>query len=180
MPPPALEFSHMGLYVTDLEAMRDFYTRVLCFLVTDEGLLRGRTLLFLSRDAREHHQIVLVEGRPPEGPYNVVNQVSLRAGSLVELRAFIAGLRREGITDLRTVTHGMAWSVYFPDPEGNHIEVFVDSPWYVEQPISDPMDLERAEEEILEETEARYKDLPSFQPFDEWRAALAKRIAEKG
>ena len=41
MTPPALQFSHMGLYVTDLAAMRDFYTSVLGFLVTDEGGLRG-------------------------------------------------------------------------------------------------------------------------------------------
>ena len=177
MTPPALQFSHMGLYVTDLAAMRDFYTSVLGFLVTDEGGLRGRTLCFLSRDATEHHQIVLVEGRPPDVPYNVVNQISLRAGTLGDLKYLIADLEREGITELRTVAHGIAWSVYFPDPEGNHVEVFVDSPWYVEQPIADAMDLTRPDEEILAETEARYKDHRSFRPFAEWRAEQAEKLA---
>ena len=32
--PPALEFSHIGIYVTDLDRMRDFYTRLLGFQVT--------------------------------------------------------------------------------------------------------------------------------------------------
>lgn len=180
MTPPALQFSHMGLYVTDLAAMRDFYTSVLGFLVTDEGPLRGRTLCFLSRDPAEHHQIVLVEGRPPEISYNVVNQISLRAESLGDLKRVLAALGREGIGDLRTVAHGISWSVYFPDPEGNHIEVFVDSPWYVEQPIADAMDLTRPDDEILAETEARYKDHPSFRPVAEWRAEQAEKLAGDG
>ena len=59
----------------------------------------------------------------------------------------------------------------------NHVEVFVDSPWYVEQPIADAMDLTRPDEEILAETEARYKDHPSFRPFAEWRAEQAEKFA---
>ena len=50
--------------------MQDFYTRVLGFTVTDGGELEtaegSMTIVFLSRDPREHHQIVLASGRPAD------------------------------------------------------------------------------------------------------------------
>jgi catechol 2,3-dioxygenase-like lactoylglutathione lyase family enzyme len=67
MTTPAVAFSHVGLRVTDLAHMEDFYTRVVGLLVTDRGTLRddGPTLVFLSRNPDEHHQLVLATGRPP-------------------------------------------------------------------------------------------------------------------
>ncbi|HVJ23513.1 MAG TPA: VOC family protein, partial [Burkholderiales bacterium] len=56
---PEFSFSHMGLYVTDAARMEDFYTRVLGFAVTDRGNLGSVNIVFLSRDPREHHQIIL-------------------------------------------------------------------------------------------------------------------------
>lgn len=168
--PPALAFSHMGIFVTDLERMRDFYARVLGFVVTDEGDLGHVQLVFLSRDPREHHQLVLASGRPDRLPFNVVNQISFRAESLADLRRLKALLRAEaGAGEVTPISHGIAWSLYFRDPEGNRIEVFVDSPWYVSQPIREPIDLDRPDEEILRETEARVRDDPSFRPLAAWR-----------
>ena len=58
--------SHFGIHVTDMTRMEDFYTRALGLLVSDRGALpNGPTLVFLSRDPDEHHQLVLVTGRPP-------------------------------------------------------------------------------------------------------------------
>ena len=68
-PLPDLAFSHVGLFVHDLELMEGFYRRVLGFTVTDRGELpapSGRVgLVFLSRDPREHHQLVLATGARP-------------------------------------------------------------------------------------------------------------------
>src|SRR5688572_23695366 len=65
---PALTFSHFGFFVRDIEHMADFYTRLLGFTVSDRGELdtpRGKMrFVFLTRDPREHHQIVLASGRP--------------------------------------------------------------------------------------------------------------------
>ena len=36
-----LNFSHLGIHVSDLARMEDFYTRVLGFYVTDRGQLSG-------------------------------------------------------------------------------------------------------------------------------------------
>jgi catechol 2,3-dioxygenase-like lactoylglutathione lyase family enzyme len=58
--------SHFGIDVTDVDRMADFYTRVLGLLVSDRGPLEnGPTLVFLSRNPDEHHQLVLVSGRRP-------------------------------------------------------------------------------------------------------------------
>ena len=62
--PIPLAFSHFGIFVVDLQLMKKFYADVLGFYVTDEGQFpNGQSLVFLSRDPNEHHQIVLVHGR---------------------------------------------------------------------------------------------------------------------
>ena len=38
------------------------------------------------------------------------------------------------------MNHGNAWSVYFRDPEGNRIEIFCDTEWYIEQPCVEDLD----------------------------------------
>ena len=59
-----------------------------------------------------------------------------------------AELVRRSVKELVTVSHGNAWSAYFKDPEGNRIEVFVDSPWYTPQPCRQPLDLTQPVEQI--------------------------------
>src|SRR2546421_9190509 len=90
MSPPPFQFSHMGMFVADLARMQDFYTRVLGFTVTDAGELdtpRGRLqFVFLSRDPKDHHQIVLATGRPRELPFNPINQISFRMADFSGLR----------------------------------------------------------------------------------------------
>ena len=59
--------AHMGIFVRDREKMVNFYTEVLGLMVTDQGPGRapGMHLTFMSADPGEHHQVVLVTGRPP-------------------------------------------------------------------------------------------------------------------
>ncbi|HXY98912.1 MAG TPA: VOC family protein [Stellaceae bacterium] len=175
--PPALRFSHIGLFVAEMAPMVDFYSRVLGFIVTDRGRLGDAALTFLSRDAREHHQLVLVEGRPPGLPDRIVNQVSFRVDTLGALRQFWRRIGRESPRDLVAVSHGNAWSVYFRDPEGNRLEVFADTPWHVAQPVREPLDLDREEAEILAETEAFCRTRPGFRPMAEWQREMAARLA---
>ena len=176
--PASLRFSHVGLFVTEMARMVDFYARVLGFAVTDKGKLGEARLTFLSRDPADHHQIVLVEGRPEGLPDRIVNQVSFRLDSLGELQRFYGRVRTEAPRDLVSVSHGNAWSVYFRDPEGNRLEVFTDSPWHVPQPVREPLDLDRPEAEILRETEAFCRTRPGFKPMAEWRAEIARKMAE--
>lgn len=173
-----LQFSHVGIYVTDLETMTDFYHRVLGFPITDRGPLHGAEMVFFSRNPREHHQVVLVAGRPPGLPAKVINQLSFRVAGLGELKRFYRRIRDAAeASDIHPICHGHAWSVYFRDPEGNRIEAYTDTPWYVHQPIREVMDFDLPEAEILRQTEALCRSLPGFKPAEEWRRETAQEIA---
>jgi len=172
-----LQFSHVGIYVTDLEKMADFYHRVLGFPITDRGPLHGAEMVFFSRNPREHHQVVLVAGRPPGLPDKVINQLSFRVGSLAEVQGFYRHIRAASeASDIHPICHGHAWSVYFRDPEGNRIEVYTDTPWYVHQPIREVMDFDLPEAEIQQRTERLCRSLPGFRPAEEWRHDAAREI----
>jgi catechol-2,3-dioxygenase len=168
----------MGIFVTDPGRMEDFYTRVLGFAVTDRGPLGPLTLVFLSRDPREHHQIVLASGRPASGGFNPINQMSFRMADFAGLREMHRRLQAEGVAELAPVSHGNALSVYFKDPEGNRIELFVDTPWYVQQPLRIPMDMKLADAELWDWAEREARKQPGFKPVEEWRAALKLKLRQ--
>jgi len=169
--------SHFGIHVTDIGRMEDFYTRALGLLVSDRGALpNGPTLVFLSRDPDEHHQLVLVTGRPPGPGYNVVNQISFKLPTLAELKAAHARMREEGVKEFRVVTHGNAWSIYFADPEGNRVELFVDTPWHTPQPFAEPFDIEAPPDAIMAETERICRSRPGFSSRAQWRSEQVARM----
>lgn len=178
---PGLTFSHVGFFVADLARMEDFYARVLEFTVTDRGRLPGPhgpiDLVFLSRDPAEHHQIVLVSGRPERLEFNVINQISLKADSLATLKTMHARMQGEsGASEITPVTHGNALSVYVRDPEGNRLELYFDLPWYVSQPMRVPVDLARSEADILATAESHARSLPGFRSRAEWQQEMAQRM----
>lgn len=176
-PGGALAFSHMGFHVRDLERMARFYQNVLCFTETDRGDLGPVQLVFLSRDPAEHHQVVLVSGRPAELAFNPINQLSFRVPDLATLRLVLARAQADGgASDIQSVTHGNAISVYLRDPEGNRIEVFMDTPWYCEQPLREPVDLAQSDQAILARAEAIARSRPRFQPRAQWQAEMARRM----
>jgi len=178
---PPVAFSHFGINVSDLARMEDFYTRVVGLFVTDRGTLPGGpTLTFLSRDPDEHHQMVLVEGRAPSGGDSVVNQISFKLPSLDDLKVMHARVRGEGIDRFRVVTHGNAWSIYFADPEGNRVELFVDTPWHTPQPLAEPFDIEAPTEAIVAQTEELCRSRPGFASRSDWRRAQVDRLAAAG
>jgi catechol 2,3-dioxygenase-like lactoylglutathione lyase family enzyme len=177
---PELAFSHFGFFVRDLERMADFYSRVLGFAISDRGELdtpHGRvSLVFLTRDPQEHHQIVLVSGRPQSLPFNPINQISFRVKDFAGLRALHRAIQSEPVSEISPVSHGNALSVYFRDPEGNRIELFVDTPWYVTQPLRIPMDMSLSDEALWQWAGETARSLPGYKPVGEWRTELSQRL----
>ncbi len=173
----APRLSHVGLYVRDVPGMIEFYTSVLGFVVSD-GAEDGR-ITFLSRNPSDHHQVVLVRGRATDSETPMVQQVSFNVGTLAQVQRAFRKVREAGCKSIRPVSHGNAWSVYFHDPEGNQIEMFCDTPWYVQQPCGFPIDLDKSEEQIYRETEAHCRTLPGFTGIEEWRAEISRKLAEK-
>jgi catechol-2,3-dioxygenase len=177
---PALSFSHIGIYVRDLERMADFYTRVLGFAVSDRGELdtpHGKVaLVFLTRDPRDHHQIVLASGRPDSLPFNPINQISFRVQDFAGLRELHRAIQSEPVSEISPVSHGNALSVYFKDPEGNRIELFVDTPWYVDQPMRIPMDMSLPDQALWQWAHDTARRLPGYKPVEQWRTELSRRL----
>ena len=175
---PQMAFSHIGLYVTDMESMVDFYTGVLGFSITDRARIRERDVVFLSRNPEEHHQIVLVPGRAPHGP-STINQISFRVISLAELRRLHATLVVLRVPGLDPTNHGGSWSLYFSDPEGNRIEFLAQTPWYV-PPISVPLDLSLSDAKIYGLTETMVEKIPGHMRRAQWREQLERRLHNEG
>ena len=172
-----LVLSHMGFYVQNLEAMGQFYKDVLGFVETDRGDLGVVKLIFLSRDPNEHHQLVLASGRPTDLAFNVINQLSFRVQNLATLKyVHTSALATEGVHDMQCATHGNAISIYFRDPEGNRIEVFLDTPWYCEQPLREPIDLSQSDDAIMDHAHRIAQSRPKYQPRAQWQAEMAKRM----
>jgi catechol-2,3-dioxygenase len=181
---PNLAFSHMGLSVKDIGKMEDFYSRVLGFTVTDRGQAGGMQLVFLSRDPLDHHQIVLATGRPDNLPANTanpqfgpsVNQISFKMGSLTDLRDVHSRMVKENHGGLFPANHGIAWSLYAHDPEGNNLEFFVDTEWYITQPFLIPLDFDLSDDELLAQTKRLCESREGFEPYSDWRARVSARM----
>ena len=174
-----LTLSHVGIFVTDMPRMVDFYTGFLGFAESDRGeTSSGGEIVFLTRDSREHHQLVLATGRPLDLPYNIVNQLSFRVDSLDTLRELQRGIRNEHAKELGPVTHGNALSVYLHDPEKNRVELLIDTPWYVPQPCRIPVDLSLPDAELWATIERTVRTPPGFKTREAWAADIEKGIAE--
>jgi len=171
---PDAQLTHVGLYVNDIGTMAAFYTDLLGLVITDRGTFLGRELTFLSRDPDEHHQLVLVTGRTAGRDVHVLSQVSFRVDGLGPLRHERA--LELGATAMEARNHGNSWSIYFEDPEGNRVEVYTPTPWYVRQPWRVELDLALSDHEIEQQTRTLIEDGATWAPVEEWRAELAARL----
>jgi catechol-2,3-dioxygenase len=172
-----VSFSHIGLFVTDLDRMVDFYTRIIGLTVSDrEKRADGSEIVFMTSDPREHHQVVFASGRPDDLKFSMIQQISFRMPTLSALRKMYDTLQQQKIEELGPVTHGNAISCYFRDPEGNRLEVFIDMPWHVPQPFRIPLEMGRSDEELLTFVEKSVRATPGFVSRAEWSAGMAKRI----
>jgi catechol 2,3-dioxygenase len=170
---PNVTLRHVGMYVTDIEQMVEFYKTVLGFTVADRGPFRDGEIAFLTRNPDEHHEIVFMTGRQPATP-TTVNQVSFRADSFADVRATYDLLMDAKIEKIDPVDHGNALSVYFWDPEDNRIEVYIPTPWYVAQPNRTVLDFSLSDGEIMAANEAKCRADPTFQPVEDWQAGFMK------
>jgi catechol 2,3-dioxygenase len=174
--PPDAQLTHMGVFVCNLDAMVQFYTTIFGLVVTDKGSnYRNHKVAFLSRNPMEHHQLVLAQGREA-GTETTVQQISFEVRELEELRQFHARLVALKVDELIPRSHGNAWSIYFHDPEGNRVEIYLPTPWHVSQPFGEPLDLSDPAEVIRAKTLAMIQSDPTFCPREEWAESLRARL----
>lgn len=179
-----MEFKHLGIFVFDLDRQVDFYTRVLKLPITDRGVLdaasspsgKDQEIVFLSSDPEEHHQLILVSGRPRTLSFNPINQISFRVPALSALRDLRARLHDEAAQDIQPISHGNSWSLYARDPEDNRLEFDLPSPFYVDQPFREPLDLALSDADILCATRARCEGLSGFMSREAWIDKVRKHM----
>lgn len=178
-------FSHLGVSCFDLPKMQKFYTEVMGMQVSDHGLAgpdRDRPIVFLTAESNDHHQLVLASGRT-EGEIldtpviggsfgTAIFQISFRLDTLPTLRAFYKRFNDLGMKNVIPRNHGNAWSLYTRDPEGNGLELFVDTPWFTHQPCGEFLDLSKSDDEIYKLTEALCQQRPEFEMYPSWRARM--------
>jgi catechol 2,3-dioxygenase-like lactoylglutathione lyase family enzyme len=177
----SLRFTHAGIYVTDIDRMVDFYTRVVGFAVADRGprLQGGGEICFMTRDPGEHHQLVLATGRPADVPFNMVNQLSFLVDGLATLKSLYSDIKGEpGVEDLGPVSHGNALSAYFLDPEKNRIEFYMHTPWHVPQPHRIPVDLSLPDARLWAVVEQDVRATSGFKSREDWMAEMEGRVKQ--
>jgi catechol 2,3-dioxygenase len=166
-----------------MDTMLDFYTKVLGFQITDRGPFPGpgsSEIVFMSQVDTDHHQMAFVDGLRDDNPPNSVHHFAFRVDSLDDVKRMNAKLAEDGrVKDRLPLTHGNAWSIYFADPEGNGIEVFCDSPWHVQQPQAALWDIDKSNDEILEETRRAYESDPAFGPIEDFYRERAKQLKDR-
>ena len=172
---PKMTLAHMGITVKNLQVMETFYTEVLGFKASDRGVARGYPLVFLTRDPEDHHQIVFQEQRKSDE--TTINQISFQLNDLDGLRKMRDVLVKAKVKELKLVDHGVAWSIYCHDPEGNRLEFFVDAPFYVQQPMIQELNLDQPDEAVVEATRQRFAADPTFCSLAEWRENFARTKA---
>ena len=144
---------HVGISVTDMDKMLDFYSGVLGLTVTDRG--PDDRIVFLSgHPETEHHEIALAKS--PDQKTDA-GQVSFHIDSLADLKDMHRKIAEYGCKIDRVVNHGIAFGCYFRDPEENRVEVYWSTGIDYPQPYADPIDLSASDDELMKLIE----DLPA-------------------
>lgn len=159
---------HLGVYTNDVDGMVDFYTQVLGMVVTDDGPLPlpgEPRIVFLSAHADEHHELALVDGGGESR--GALQQLSFEVESISDLRDVAKSLEAQG-HQIFPVDHCVSYSIYTPDPDGNLVELYTKTPWFIPQPVVDPLDLDMDDAALTAHTVATYENKPGFTSRESW------------
>lgn len=124
-PQAAPQLGHVHLYVGDLERSINFYGQMFELRVTERI---GDAMAFLA-SAQEHHSLALQAlgeaARPPAAGSVGLYHVAFEVPSAAALEQALDRLDEHDVR-WQAVDHGISWAVYFDDPDGNGLELYVD------------------------------------------------------
>ena len=120
------KFHHLNLKTTRLQEMIDWYTTV----VGAEVNFQDAVGAWLTNDAANHRIALLAfpgfVDDPEKDTRTGLHHSAFEYDSFEELNASYLRLRDAGIEPSFCLDHGMTFSYYYTDPDGNHVELQVD------------------------------------------------------
>lgn len=119
---------HLVLRVSDLRRSLDFYEQVLGMREVARRDFGEGPMAFLST-GNSHHDIALVEPGDAAPRGSALHHFALKVGdSLSDLAGVRAALEDAGVEVHMALDHRVSQGLYISDPDGNLIELYVDSP----------------------------------------------------
>jgi catechol-2,3-dioxygenase len=121
------KFHHLNLKTTRLQEMIDWYG----VLVGAEVLHQDDVGAWLSNDEANHRIALLAfpgfTDDPEKETRTGLHHSAFEYASFEDLNASYLRLREAGIEPDFCLDHGMTFSYYYKDPDGNHVELQVDN-----------------------------------------------------
>ncbi|KIY01281.1 uncharacterized protein Z520_02833 [Fonsecaea multimorphosa CBS 102226] len=117
--------AHVLLKTTQLDAMIDFY----CKFTGGHCAFRGKSMAFIAYD-EEHHRIAIgaMPNTTPKDPYSSgLEHIAFTYNNLDDLIESYEQRKQIGMHPIWCVNHGPTTSIYYQDPDGNHLETQVDN-----------------------------------------------------
>ena len=115
---------HVGIKVQDLACSEKFYRDVLGLPVCARYNKDGLNAVFFTLG--DHHDFAICETAEVDTQKSGLDHVAFKIGDrlsdLIEAKRYLEGL---GITT-DPIDHDVTKSLYFSDPDGNEIEVYID------------------------------------------------------
>lgn len=120
---------HVVFYVKDLERSLAFYRDIVG--LQEIGKIWGGKASALT-SGRTHHELLLIEvgeaPAPPKGVRRGLYHIGIKVGDSVdELRSAKEELERADVAITGMSDHTVSQSLYLYDPDGNEVELYVDS-----------------------------------------------------
>ena len=120
------KFHHVNVKTTRLQEMVDFY----CELVGAEVVFQDQIGAWLSNDGANHRVALLAFPNfvddPEKATRTGMHHLAFEYASFDELNLSYLRLKEAGITPALCLDHGMTFSYYYSDPDGNNVELQVD------------------------------------------------------
>lgn len=152
-PPRPTQLAHVVLRTDRFDEMVAWWK----FLLVADTRHQNDFISFLTYDD-EHHRLAILRspgtgdsGRASAG----MEHMAFTYASLDDLLATYVRLAANGVTPIAPINHGMTLSLYYADPDGNQVEIQIDT-----------MTLPEAEEFMASDTFAANPIGVSFDPDD--------------
>lgn len=123
------QLGHVVLRVTDIGRAERFYNGLLGLPIIGRYDKNGLKMTFFTLGNHHDFAVMLVSGEagPAQGTSPGLDHVAFKIGDdLGDLREAKAYLEEAGIA-LTPIDHNVTKSLYFADPDGNMLEVYVDA-----------------------------------------------------